>query len=290
MAILTNSIDSYTEIYSGGGNWLTQSYPTNFHTFVKRKMLTQEESVSDYMEVTDARKTALEQSDAAWARPEQAFIDEWNAVDPSAGWYNESTGFFELNGLTDITYEQAVAIMAYKDVAYSSYSYSYIPEMTNVRTLFPILMDRAGGNSTFHCMRNYSIEVIVFKAKSNQPYECAIRIFNNTFWIDANLKTIRNLWAAYDSSFTSNVFNASQLENLELYNLNASISLGVCKYLTLDSLEFIVRNRHNGRFAHDGTIDSQKDIIITLHVEVYTKLTKELIELAANNRITFASA
>ena len=38
------------------------------------------------------------------------FIDLWNAACGQHGRYNEETGYFELNGLTDITYEQAIAI------------------------------------------------------------------------------------------------------------------------------------------------------------------------------------
>ena len=40
----------------------------------------------------------------------RVFVDLWNAACGQHGRYNEETGYFELNGLTDITYEQAIAI------------------------------------------------------------------------------------------------------------------------------------------------------------------------------------
>lgn len=40
----------------------------------------------------------------------QTFIDLWNVACGIYGQYNASTGYFELNGLLDITYEQALAI------------------------------------------------------------------------------------------------------------------------------------------------------------------------------------
>ena len=41
---------------------------------------------------------------------EQLFIDMWNSACGTNGKYNTETGFYELNGLTDITYEQALTI------------------------------------------------------------------------------------------------------------------------------------------------------------------------------------
>lgn len=58
--------NSHTEIYvNGGGNFITQSRPTNFHQFFTRKILTPTEDISDFREVTAAERTALEQADAA---------------------------------------------------------------------------------------------------------------------------------------------------------------------------------------------------------------------------------
>lgn len=46
--------NSLTEIYViGGGNFITQSQPTNFHHFFTRKILTPTEDISDFREVTD---------------------------------------------------------------------------------------------------------------------------------------------------------------------------------------------------------------------------------------------
>lgn len=85
-------------------------------------MLTATEKIEDYKEVTETEKTALEASDAAWERPPQSFIDEWNRAlmydaggcllldDVQFGKYNEETGFFECNRIKDIPYFEALEI------------------------------------------------------------------------------------------------------------------------------------------------------------------------------------
>lgn len=53
--IINNSL---TEIYSD--NYITQAYPTNFHSFFKRKILLTSESIDDYKEVTESEKINIE--------------------------------------------------------------------------------------------------------------------------------------------------------------------------------------------------------------------------------------
>lgn len=125
--IQTNVTDKYTEIYvNGGGNFITQSAPTNFHTFFTSKMLTKNESIDDFKEVTAKEKESLEAADAAWERPPQSFIDLFCGTydDYNLGGaefyvgYNPATGYFYIKfnfsnvwlGLDDISYKEAIRI------------------------------------------------------------------------------------------------------------------------------------------------------------------------------------
>ena len=116
--IQTRTIGSHTEIYSdknGGGKsetYITQSKTTVFHDFFTRKFLGEGETVADFMEVSQTERDRLQGIRDSWVRPPQVFIDQWNTACGIWGRYNEETGYFELNGLTDITYEQALSIMA----------------------------------------------------------------------------------------------------------------------------------------------------------------------------------
>jgi len=113
--MITNKIGQLTEIQANVGRyWLTENKTTIFPNFWKKKVLAGNESVDDYKEVTDNQKTSMEKARDEWKRPEQSFIDEWNnaCINPfdkkPVGKYNEETGFFECNGLVDITNHRAM--------------------------------------------------------------------------------------------------------------------------------------------------------------------------------------
>lgn len=86
-----------------------------------------DESEDDYMEVTNKEKASMEAKDSGFIEPDPAFVELWNlscrgCADRMYGdnthnlwqWgrYNEETGFFELNGITDIAEEEARRIVA----------------------------------------------------------------------------------------------------------------------------------------------------------------------------------
>lgn len=54
--IHTNITSAYTEIYVDNENYITESYPTYFHTFVRRKILGADDSVDNYKEVNEEKK------------------------------------------------------------------------------------------------------------------------------------------------------------------------------------------------------------------------------------------
>lgn len=76
------------------------------------------------------------------------FIDLWNKACGEHGTYNHQTGFFELNGLTDITYEQALEIYV-KWTNSSCIRDAYLG--ANIRTNIPHpLQDGIVANKSFY--------------------------------------------------------------------------------------------------------------------------------------------
>lgn len=155
--IQTKQIGSKTKIYTdqmGGGatTYITESYPTNFHTFATSVILKTPADIEKYKEVTEAQRKAIEAADALWVEPPQVFVDLWNEACrnfgdyvggvKTVGRYNPDTGYFELNGLTDITYEQAVAIYSKTSGLYylngSSIKNTQLCLAANIRTNLPI--------------------------------------------------------------------------------------------------------------------------------------------------------
>ena len=66
MAIETRIINSsFTELYTGGGYYMTQARATLVHDFWTQKILAPTESIDDFKEVTAAERAKLEAADAA---------------------------------------------------------------------------------------------------------------------------------------------------------------------------------------------------------------------------------
>lgn len=267
-----NTTDSYTEIYVGGGNFITQSAPTNFHTFFTRKVLTHSDNISNYREVTATERAAIEQSDAAWVRPPQAFIDAWNNKAGKHGRYNECTGFFELNGIIDITYEEAMTIYANTSNFGKTRAEVQINLTGGCRTNFMITAHTLG--ASFNCSDASKLEVLAMES-THEGGGYAI----STFSIGAApiLREVRGAFVL--KSFASNNFsNLPKLEDIRIKRLSQSISFASSSKLTLESMAYMVDNAAN-----------TTSITITLHPKAYARVTEDMFTLAAEKNITIAT-
>lgn len=91
------------------------------------------------------------------------FIDMWNSACGSYGQYNADTGFFELNGLIDITYDEAIPIYLRK--MGPSYDYRFLFYNVKVRTNLMQSDTPLVGINFSDCFNNSSVEVIRFLTK-----------------------------------------------------------------------------------------------------------------------------
>lgn len=269
MAIETRIINgSHTEIYVGGDNFITQSAPTNFHQFYKRKVLTATENISDYKEVTEAEKMALEADDAKWERPPQAFIDGWNNAAGSYGTFNEATGFFELNGLTDITYEQAMVID--RESSGANYLCSHCHARSRARTFY--LMDSHRGafgqSGEREFTNSLNLEVIWF-------YDSGYTSVSPTTFMECH--KLREINGAILRGVKDNCLNLPEIETFKA-KLTESASFSEASKMSLATVTYLIEQAVN-----------TKPITITLHPDTYALLTDGLMAAAAEKNITIAT-
>lgn len=236
------------------------------------------ESMDDFKEVSESEKTAIEASDAQWVSPPESFIDLWNEACGNYGAYNAETGFFELNGLADITYKQAVAIYTAGKVISPS-TPLYYSGMDNIRTNLPRLGTGViDGASTFHTChnievinaRNITIGVTMFYGLLKCHTILYLDSLNKDIIVQGTYpKTLVNLISAIKGKYP---------------NLNFS----ACPLISYESVRSWIENK----------AESVMDIThtITVHPDVYAKLTDEnntkwheLLELATNKNIQFAT-
>lgn len=288
----------------GGGNFITENYPTNFHTFFTRKVLTHSDDISNYREVTATERAAIEQSDAAWLRPPQAFIDQ--AVAAGMEWYDD-TGFFGLNGLRDITYTEALKIFMFSagkvysrsesesDNNISNVSYAYL----DVRTCLPFVSD-SKFNYLVQLRNLYKYSNVEVVRLSTLP---AVSMVSNTaaFCAFDNCRNLREILTTieYFNDAYGCFRNCVNLEEVRIAIRGSAVNLKDSPKLSYNSVLFMGTHNLNS---------GESPITITVHADVYAKLTGDksnaavsvlddkdadawaaLLPLAATHNITFAT-
>lgn len=176
---------------------------------------------------------------------------------------------YGLNGINDLSLSEAMEILSYKPLCDSPYSYpakfAYLP----MRTLFPI---HAAGTlhrlqNTFTHMENLEVLVI----------ENSWIAVNGAAWAFSYCKKLREikgvigiqLQGGYGPS--ENMFlDATALEEVRVAT-DQSLKFTSSPRLSLASVQYLVANAHNGA----------KVITVTVHPDVYAKLTSDTTNAAA---------
>lgn len=282
-----NTTDRYTEIYINGGGYLTSVKTTNFHTFFKRKMLTKDESVEDFKEITEQEKVALENSDSEWTEPPKSFVEQWNAVCGTYGRYNPDTGFFELNDIADLSYEEALTVLPLQILALNTLPSNYNFYGYEFRTIVIHVNRDIGKHSVVRFLgNNNKLESVMFTAALGATN------INHAFMNCRNLKTIIGNIDIGECSNTQMVVNAfyecGKLEEVRIDRLRVDISFQYSPNLSYDSFRHMVENRLSGSL--------QQPFSITVHPDVYAKLTDpentewhQLNQDAIEKQITFVT-
>lgn len=233
--------------------------------------MTPTEDISDFREVTAAERTALEQADALWKEPPRSFIDLWNAACGTYGRYNPETGFFELNGITDLTITEAEEILLYYTRrTLNSLYYAYT--RSNTRTFIP--PKTASGSVSMHmfCANSGRLEKVVFSENV---------VGSDMYAAFAGCRRLREIQGVIIAPYAdySAAFNyCERLEEVRLKGVSKSVNFGASPNLSFETVSYLVANATN-----------TAAITITLHQTAYARVTDELFALAAEKNITIAT-
>lgn len=224
--------------------------------------------------MTPAQKATIEAADAKWEEPSEEFIAECKAEDVV---WNTATGYFELNGLADISTEQMRAIIPYLILGRAGGSLANKFERTAIRT---VTVYASGLPTTIALdMAFYAslVETIAFKVKGTKVM--TLKGMTQPFRACAYLHTIYGIIDVGNAPGLINLAAmATKLKYINIQNLKTSITFQDCPLLSLDSITYMVENATN-----------TAPITITLHPDAYARLTDELIEKASARQITFAT-
>lgn len=279
MAIQSRTINnSLTEIYVVGENFITQAFPTNFHKFWTKKILTSSENIEDFKEVTSTEKTTIENKDKEWEEPSEELIAQCKSADTDI-LYNVKTGYFEYNGLTDITTKQMRDILFSPWAIYNNRVQCPINIRTNVvpnriYTLYAGASDCVNLTTTFV---QSGLEVLkLWRGTVN------VSSITTAFTSCRKLKRIVGVLNLLYVSTEFGVFDTFKdciaLEDVQLKNLKYNISFHNSPLISLNSIQYLVTNAAN-----------TSPITVTLHADAYARLTDEIITAATAKQINFAT-
>lgn len=201
--------------------------------------------------------------------------------------YNEKTGFYELNGLTDITEEQMKVIYVQTN------HMDYIENMNDVfsgldfRTNLGFKQIRRVNNRTFNLKNafreNKKLEVLKLGNSTNDDSVMKCSDIQDFVAYCSNLKEIIGY---IECPVAVNFLHTSLLEEIRFKNIVRNFGIKDSPLISLESLQYLITNAAN-----------TSPITVTVHADVYAKIQDEsqvdwhaLIEAATAKQITFATA
>jgi len=190
------------------------------------------------------------------------FVDMWNDGAQGYGSYNEKTGFFELNGLTDITYEEALLI--HRESSGSNFATNYVHCYSRARTFYPMISSRGNfgnDNANYLFYSNSKLEVVRF----NQSTYDLVGSFSF-----GNCPKLKAIYASLIVLDSKECFaNCVSLTDVYI-KIKANLIIKYSSKLSVDSVKYMISNALN-------TVA----ITITVHPDVYAKLTGDTTNAAA---------
>lgn len=206
--------------------------------------------------------------------------------------YNENTGYYEMNGLTDITEAEMYVIYNYSTALHNINLRSALSNI-KCRTFYPLkVMLNSNTDIDYICQNNNVLEVFFSLLYHTAPIiSTDISTMTFAFFGCVNLKivnslNVRNMTGANNAVNAFN--NCQKLEECYFYGVRVAISFAWSPLLSLASLQYLVTNRANGTST----------ITITVHADVWAKLNDSynypewvaLLADAGANYINFAMA
>lgn len=202
--------------------------------------------------------------------------------------YNEATGYYELNRLTDITEEQMRVIYKYAGTPQVEGAFAYSKARTNLP--MPGMYNGSVYGTMFYGCSN--LEVVYLGNKQSSPTSYDVPLVytkgNNFFYLCTKLKKIYGKIHQRINDWGLTFGECLALEEVRIADLYSSIQLSWSPNLSKESVQYMITNAKPQSGAAVGSIT------ITLHPTAYARLKDDADIVAAlgakNGVITLVSA
>lgn len=188
--------------------------------------------------------------------------------------YNEATGFYELNGLTDITEKEMRVIYKYAGTPQAKAAFAYSKARTNLP--MPGMYNGSVYGAMFYGCPNLEVAYLGNRQSSPTSYDVPLVYTegNKCFYLCKKLKKI------YGKIYQRNDWNLTfgdclALEEVRIAELHSSIQLSWSPNLSKESVQYMITNAKPLSGAAVGSIT------ITLHPTAYARLKDDADIVAA---------
>lgn len=189
--------------------------------------------------------------------------------------YNEATGYYELNGLTDITEEQMRVIYKYAGTPQAKAAFAYSKARTNLP--MPGMYNGTVYGTMFYGCPN--LEVVYLGNKQSSPTSYDVPLVytdgNNYFYLCHKLKKIYGKIYQRNNNWGLTFGECFALEEVRIAELYSSIQLSWSPNLSKESVQYMITNAKPPSGAAAGSI------AITLHPTAYARLKDDADIVAA---------
>lgn len=201
--------------------------------------------------------------------------------------YNEATGFYELNGLTDITEEEMRTIYNRYliDIGTNSRASGWLILGAKIRTNLPCITRADIFNGMDNSMYGSNVEVLRICAASSEDYNSVCYIEETTAVAHQpmpKLKKVIGIWrynnenpSRYNFGYGQPFSKCPLLEEIRMGKINKSHTFAVSPNLSKESVLYMITNANPPSGAAVGSIT------ITLHPTAYARLKDDADIVAA---------
>lgn len=189
--------------------------------------------------------------------------------------YNEATGYYELNGLTDITEEEMRVIYKYAGTPQVSRAFAYSKARTNLP--MPGMYNGMLETRMFYACSNLEIVYLGYRQVPPINFETPTVEYRgqDAFFLCKKLKYIYGCLRIMTSNIGDTFGECLSLEEVRIYNLVYSIKISWSPNLSKESVQYMITNANPPSGAAVGSIT------ITLHPTAYARLKDDADIVAA---------
>lgn len=189
--------------------------------------------------------------------------------------YNEQTGYYELNGLTDITEEEMRVIYKYAGTPQTKAAFAYSKARTNLP--MPGMYNGSVYGNMFYGCPNLEVAYLGNRQSSPTSYDIPLVYTegNNCFYLCKKLKKIYGKIYQRNNNWDLTFGECLALEEVRIAELYSSIQLSWSPNLSKESVQYMITNAKPLSEAAVGSIT------ITLHPTAYARLKDDADIVAA---------